>query len=213
MTVNDGNGGTGTETFSLNSVIDGALPNNFVPFSGTGALSFVEPAQRFEVYDSAPTNDLDLSKSYQAIIETDHGNIVIDLFPDKAPLAVNNFVKLAQDGYYDGLTFHRVINDFVAQGGDPLGTGTGGPGYQFADEFDSSLTFDGAGVLAMANSGANTNGSQFFITYSSQTHLNNVHTIFGHVASGQSVVDALARAQSGNGIVPDIMRRVRIEIT
>ncbi len=136
-----------------------------------------------------------------AIMNTSKGAIVLELYYQKAPLTVSNFVGLAEGTldaakgkkFYNGLTFHRVIADFMIQGGDPLGTGTGGPGYKFADEFDSSLKFDGPGVLAMANSGANTNGSQFFITHVATPWLDNKHTIFGRVIEGQDVVNAVAQ--------------------
>jgi cyclophilin family peptidyl-prolyl cis-trans isomerase len=108
---------------------------------------------------------IDPQKTYMAIFKTEKGDFVIELYADKAPKTVNNFVFLARDGFYDDTTFHRVIKGFMAQGGDPTGTGRGGPGYKFADEFHSSLKHDGAGILSMANAGANTNGSQFFITY------------------------------------------------
>jgi len=138
-----------------------------------------------------------------AVFETDKGNFICKLFYDKAPITVGNFVGLAEGkieftdskknekvkkNYYNGLTFHRIIKNFMIQGGDPAGNGTGGPGYQFIDEFDSSLKFDGAGILAMANAGPNTNGSQFFVTVAPTPHLNNKHTIFGKVVSGMDLV-------------------------
>src|SRR3989441_13109924 len=129
-----------------------------------------------------PTGSLDASKQYTARIKTERGDIVVDLFAGKAPLTVENFVNLARAGFYDGTTFHRVIPGFMAQGGDPTGTGRGGPGYQFADEFDSELQFNKPYLLAMANAGPGTNGSQFFITVSPTTHLNFKHTIFGEPA-------------------------------
>ena len=115
------------------------------------------------------------------------GEFVIELYPDKAPITVNNFVFLAREGFYDGTTFHRVLPNFMAQGGDPTGTGAGGPGYRFVNE-DSDLTFDKAGVLAMANAGRDTNGSQFFITFGPQEFLNGGYTIFGQVIEGLDVV-------------------------
>ena len=115
------------------------------------------------------------------------GEFVIQLYPDKAPITVNSFVFLAREGYFDGITFHRVLKDFMAQGGDPTGTGGGGPGYEFVNE-DSDLTFDKAGVVAMANAGRDTNGSQFFITFGPQEYLNGGYTIFGQVTSGMEVV-------------------------
>ena len=126
-----------------------------------------------------------------ATIETDHGAIRIELFEEKVPNTVANFEKLAADGFYDGLNFHRVIPDFMIQGGCPNGTGTGGPGYQFDDEFDSSLKHDGPGVLSMANSGPNTNGSQFFITHVETPWLDGKHSVFGRVIDGQSIVDSV----------------------
>ena len=137
---------------------------------------------------------IDTSKQYLATFQmANGGEFVVQLFDDQAPKTVNNFVFLARDGFYDGTTFHRVLDGFMAQGGDPTGTGMGGPGYQFEDEFSPELTFDRAGLLAMANSGPNTNGSQFFITYGPTPHLNNLHTIFGEVIEGMDVVSAITR--------------------
>ncbi len=138
-----------------------------------------------------PAGDLDLHKTYTARFKTERGEIVVELYADRAPLTVENFVNLARAGFYDGTTFHRVIAGFMAQGGDPTGTGTGGPGYQFGDEFHPSLRHDGPGVLSMANAGAGTNGSQFFITHSATPHLDNKHSVFGRVTSGMDVVRAL----------------------
>ncbi len=131
-----------------------------------------------------------------ATIDTNHGAIVIELFPQEAPKTVNNFVTLSRDGFYDGVIFHRVIPNFMIQGGDPTGTGTGGPGYTFEDEFDPSLRFDKAGLLAMANAGPGTNGSQFFITTVPTPHLNDKHTIFGRVTQGQDVVEAISKVRT-----------------
>ena len=138
-----------------------------------------------------------------AIFETDRGTIRIELFADKTPKTVANFEKLVSDGFYDGLTFHRVLPDFMVQGGCPQGTGTGGPGYTFEDEFDADLRHDGPGVLSMANSGLNTNGSQFFITHVPTPWLDDKHSVFGRVLEGQDVVDA---AQQG-----DVMKSVKVE--
>ena len=138
-----------------------------------------------------PSGDLDLHKSYTARFKTERGDIVVELYADRAPLTVENFVNLARAGFYDGTTFHRVIKGFMAQGGDPTGTGTGGPGYQFGDEFHPSLRHDGPGVLSMANAGAGTNGSQFFITHSATPHLDNKHSVFGRVTEGMDVVSSL----------------------
>lgn len=128
-----------------------------------------------------------------ATIQTDKGDIRIELFPDEAPYTVANFVNLAQRGYYDGLTFHRVIANFMIQGGDPTGTGSGGPGYKFKDEFSPKLKHDGPGILSMANAGPGTNGSQFFITHKDTSWLDNKHSIFGKVIEGQSVVDSITQ--------------------
>ena len=129
----------------------------------------------------------------RATIHTNKGSIELDLHPDKTPVTVANFVNLAKRGYYEGVTFHRVIANFMIQGGDPTGTGAGGPGYRFEDEFDASLRHDGPGVLSMANAGPGTNGSQFFITHGATPHLDDHHTVFGRVTSGQDVVDAIAQ--------------------
>ncbi|MFQ5408862.1 MAG: peptidylprolyl isomerase [Anaerolineales bacterium] len=142
-------------------------------------------------WDAPPPMTIDTSKSYTATLTTDAGDIVVELFDDLAPVTVNNFVFLANQGFYDNTTFHRVISGFMAQGGDPTATGAGGPGYRFEDELDTGLEFDRAGLLAMANSGPNTNGSQFFITYAPTPHLNGLHTIFGEVTEGLDVALAL----------------------
>jgi len=142
-------------------------------------------------YDSAPPMLIDKTKKYSAVVKmAKGGEFTIELYPDKAPLAVNSFVFLARQGYFDGVTFHRVLEGFMAQGGDPTGTGSGGPGYKFANE-DSDLTFDKAGVVAMANAGRDTNGSQFFITFAPVPRLNGGYTIFGQVTSGMDVVNSI----------------------
>ena len=123
----------------------------------------------------------------------DGGKIVCELYPDKAPQSVRNMISLANKGFYDGLIFHRVINDFMIQGGDPTGTGMGGPGYSFEDEFSPDLRHDGPGVLSMANAGPGTNGSQFFITHVATPHLDGRHTVFGKVLKGQDVVNSIVR--------------------
>lgn len=130
-------------------------------------------------------------KGLKAIFETSRGNITIDLTPDKTPITVANFVNLAERGYYDGLVFHRVIPDFMVQGGDPEGRGYGGPGYTFNDEIDASLKHDRSGVLSMANAGPGTNGSQFFITHVATPWLDGKHAVFGFVTEGQDIVDAI----------------------
>jgi len=148
------------------------------------------PAQRDGMYSSPPSMVIDPEKIYRATIVTEKGEIVIELFADKAPQTVNNFVFLAREGFYDNTTFHRVIPGFMAQGGDPTGTGSGGPGYRFADELDASLRHDGPGILSMANSGSNTNGSQFFITYVATPWLDDHHAVFGRVIQGMDVLDS-----------------------
>ena len=141
-------------------------------------------------------------------MQTNHGSIEIELFDDAAPKTVQNFVKLAKDGFYDGVIFHRVIQDFMIQGGDPTGTGSGGPGYQFEDEFNDHKVVRGA--LAMANAGPNTNGSQFFIvTTGAAPWLDGKHTVFGQVTSGMDVVDAIEGVETGPGDKP--RDEVRIE--
>jgi cyclophilin family peptidyl-prolyl cis-trans isomerase len=129
----------------------------------------------------------------KARFETNKGSFTIKLFGEKAPKAVSNFIFLSKEGFYNDLIFHRVIADFMIQGGDPQGNGTGGPGYDFEDEFEGSLTFSKPGILAMANSGPDSNGSQFFITVAPTPHLNNKHTIFGEVIEGYGVIEAISK--------------------
>ena len=139
---------------------------------------------------------IDTTKEYTATIETAKGDLVLELFAADVPVTVNNLVFLAREGFYDNTTFHRIIPDFMAQGGDPTGTGTGGPGYKFADEFTKRT--HGTGTLSMANAGPGTNGSQFFITYAPQPHLNNHHSVFGQLLKGMDVLKSL---QNGDAIV------------
>ena len=134
---------------------------------------------------------IDPKKNYTATMETSKGTIEIELFAKDAPKTVNNFVFLAREGFYDGVTFHRVIPNFMIQGGDPTGSGRGGPGYKFEDEVRTNPNKHGTGSLSMANAGPNTNGSQFFITHSPQPHLDGKHTVFGKVTSGMDVVNAI----------------------
>ena len=142
-------------------------------------------------YTSPPAMGIDPQKNYTATIQTDNGDIVLQLFADKTPNTVNNFVFLAREGFYDGVIFHRVIENFMVQGGDPTGTGRGGPGYSFADEFHPELGHDGPGILSMANAGPNTNGSQFFITHVATPHLDGKHSVFGRVTGGLDVLMAI----------------------
>lgn len=142
-------------------------------------------------YSSPPELQIDPSKKYTAILDTDKGEIKIELFADKTPKTVNNFVFLAKDGFYDNTIFHRVIADFMVQGGDPTGTGTGGPGYRFEDEFHPELTHSKRGVLSMANAGPGTNGSQFFITHIATPWLDNKHSVFGQLVDGEDTFAAI----------------------
>lgn len=139
-------------------------------------------------WTKSPEFQLDLKKKYTATFKTDNGDIVVWLFADRVPQTVNNFVFLARQGFYDNTFFHRVIKDFMVQGGDPTGTGRGGPGYSFRDEFDPKLKHDKPGMLSMANAGPNTNGSQFFITHVPTPWLDGKHAIFGQVVTGMDVV-------------------------
>jgi peptidylprolyl isomerase len=162
---------------------------------GTPAAPTPQPSVPGSImqWTSAPPMAIDTSKQYFATIKmAKGGEIVIQLFPLKAPITVNSFVFLARQGFFKGVTFHRVLDGFMAQGGDPLGTGAGGPGYQFVNEA-SDLKFDKAGVVAMANAGPDTNGSQFFITFGPQPQLDGGYTIFGQVTSGMDVVNGLTR--------------------
>jgi peptidyl-prolyl cis-trans isomerase B (cyclophilin B) len=155
-------------------------------------------------WNSPPAMQIDPKKSYRVVIETTRGSIELELYAQYAPKTVNNFVFLAQQGFYDGVTFHRVISNFMIQGGDPTGSGRGGPGYRFEDEFQGNPLRHETGVISMANAGPNTNGSQFFITHSPQPHLDGRHTVFGKVTKGQSTVDAIRQG--------DAMTRVTISV-
>jgi peptidyl-prolyl cis-trans isomerase B (cyclophilin B) len=158
-------------------------------------------SQSPKTYSAPPSMTIDTSKQYTATIETEKGNLVLELFASDVPMTVNNFMSLAREGFYDGLTFHRVVPGFVVQGGCPIGDGTGGPGYQFDDEITEHTHV--AGALSMANSGPNTNGSQFFITYTPQHHLDGHHSVFGQLVEG---MDVLERIEQG-----DVMIRITIE--
>jgi peptidyl-prolyl cis-trans isomerase B (cyclophilin B) len=143
-------------------------------------------------YHGAPDMVIDPSKKYTARFETTRGTFDVELFTADAPVTVNNFVFLARDGFYDGISFHRVISNFMIQGGDPTGTGRGGPGYKWDDEKGALKLKHGTGTLSMANAGKNTNGSQFFITHAPQPHLDGMHAVFGQVTGdGQSVINAI----------------------
>ena len=151
-------------------------------------------------YAAPPPLTIDPDAKYTATFKTAKGDVVVELFAKQVPNTVNNFVFLAREGFYDGTTFHRVIADFMAQGGDPQGTGRGGPGYQFADEFDASLRHDKPGILSMANSGPNTNGSQFFLTHVPTPHLDGKHSVFGRTVDGIDVLLSLTAGDALNTI-------------
>ncbi len=149
-------------------------------------------------YSAPPSMTIDATKQYIATIETEKGKLVLELFAGDVPLTVNNFVFLARDGFYNGTIFHRVIPEFMVQGGDPTGTGRGGPGYRFTDEFTKHI--HNAGTLSMANAGPDTNGSQFFITYAPQPHLNGKHSVFGQLVSGMDVLETIVNGDILTGI-------------
>ena len=192
------------------------------PPAGYRTLAPLSP-ERLTTF-SAAQQVIDPAKSYRAILKTSRGDVVVDLNAKAAPKTVNNFVFLALNRFYDGTRFHRVIDGFMAQGGDPQSAdprlqalwGTGGPGYRFGDETDSGLSFDRPGLLAMANAGPGTNGSQFFITYAPTPFLNGRHTIFGTVVSGQAALNALTRNYDNSGMIPgagaDLLQTVEIQV-
>lgn len=153
---------------------------------------------------------LEPGKRYMAVLETTRGRMVAELYADQTPVTVNSFVWLARHHYYDGIVFHRVIEGFMAQTGDPTGTGRGGPGYQFQDEFRPGLRHRGKGVLSMANAGPGTNGSQIFITFAPAPHLDDRHTVFGKIVEGTEVLDAIKRIEPGRAGTPDRIERLYI---
>ena len=166
------------------------------------------------VYDRPPEMALDPDKDYRANLHTEKGTVRIRLFAEEAPETVNNFVFLAREGYFDGTTFHRVIEGFMAQGGDPTGTGAGGPGYSIPDEFHPSLRHDRPGMLSMANRGPNTGGSQFFITHVATPWLDDRHAVFGEVVEGMEVVNAIRERDPQQDPEPgDRIERIEIEET
>lgn len=164
-------------------------------------------------YPAAPAMTIDPKKTYKATFETSHGTFQVDLFADRAPATVNNFVFLARDGFYEGIIFHRVINGFMIQGGDPTGTGRGDAGYKWPDERGALNVKHEVGSLSMANAGPNTNGSQFFITHTATSHLNGKHAVFGKVSAGQDVVEAIGQVDADRNdrpIKPVEIRKVLI---
>ena len=185
-------------------VADPAIPEGYsaVPYLSD------EPVREFEAAEEV----LEPNTDYRAILETSAGTVTIDLFEDRAPQTVNNFVFLARNHFYDGVLFHRVLEDFMAQTGDPTGTGMGGPGYEFDNEISPDLSHDEAGVVSMANAGPDTNGSQFFITFQATPWLDGGYSIFGEVVEGLDVLDALQRIdpQNPSDVAPDTLERVTI---
>lgn len=151
-------------------------------------------------YNAPPAMSIDDSKNYTVTFQTSRGDIICDLFAKDAPITVNNFVFLAREGFYNGTKFHRVIEDFMVQGGDPTGTGRGGPGYRFQDEVGAAKPRHQRGSLSMANAGPNTNGSQFFITHVVTDWLDGKHTVFGQVRQGQDIVDAIQQGDVLNSV-------------
>lgn len=165
-------------------------------------------------WNKAPDMVIDPKKKYTATFKTDKGDIVVKLFADLVPKTVNNFVFLAREGFYDNTIFHRVLNDFMAQGGDPTGTGMGGPGYKFADEFHTTLRHNKPGLLSMANAGAGTNGSQFFLTHVPTPWLDNKHSIFGEIISGMDVLLSIPERDPRNTRAPAVkLQTVEIQET
>ncbi len=163
-------------------------------------------------FTAVPPMQIDVKKKYEVLVKmAKGGEFTIHLYPEKAPVTVNSFIFLVRQGFYDGVTFHRVLEGFVAQGGDPTGTGAGGPGYEFINE-DSDLKYDKAGVVAMANAGRDTNGSQFFITYAPLPRLNGGYTIFGQVSEGMDVVNAITRRDPSQNpkFIGDVIEKMTV---
>jgi len=185
-------------------VADGVhYPSQQWGLSYQGLDAFVQLiAMKQRQFTEPPPTVIEEGKQYQATIQTEKGDIVVELFADQTPVTVNSFVYLAEQGWYDDTTFHRVVPGFVAQAGDPSATGIGWPGYRCSDELNPDLTFDGPGVLGMANSGPDTNGSQFFITLAAQPNLDGRHTVFGRVIEGMDVVESLT-ARDPQTVTPD----------
>lgn len=180
--------------------------------SGGRPLAEIPPAQRADRFNTPPAMQLEPGEDYLARISTDKGDILVDLFEDQTPNTVNNFVVLASLGFYDNTTFHRVIEDFMAQGGDPTASGSGGPGYSFADEFVAELKHDTPGTLSMANAGPNTNGSQFFITFAETPWLDGRHTVFGKVVEGLEVLQGVSLRDPNTATAPgDTIKSITIE--
>ncbi len=199
-----------TKILSILTGVVFGLPALFAVSCG-GSEPESQPAQQLKTYDSPPSMVIDTSKQYTAIIETEKGDMVLELFAKDVPVTVNNFVFLAREGFYNGSPFHRVLPGFMAQGGDPTGTGRGGPGYRFEDEFTHHK--HGVGTLSMANAGPGTNGSQFFITFTPQPGLDGKHSVFGQIIEGMDVLQNLTpRDPSQNpSFEGDKIIKIRIE--
>lgn len=198
-----------TPAIAINGLYSPDLPTNAFTLNAIVELELLRPQQ----FAAAPQQILRADGTYQAVLQLESGEVRIDLFADAAPVAVNNFAFLACNGWYDDTTFHRVLPGFVAQGGDPTGTGFGGPGYQFPNETRADITFDRPGLLAYANSGPGTNGSQFFITYDAVPGLNGDFTIFGEVVAGYDLVQAITpRDPQVDPLAPAGDRLLRVDI-
>lgn len=203
------------EEGATEAVPEEAAATEAAPEEAANAAATVDPAVagREGMYSAAPELTIDPSIYYYATIKTERGDIKVQLFADRAPATVNNFVFLAREGFYDNTTFHRVLADFMAQAGDPTGTGMGGPGYSFADEIWPGGSFDRRGLLAMANAGPNTNGSQFFITTVPTPWLDNKHTVFGRVVKGMDVVSLIEKVKTDRTDKPvDDVKIVNIDV-
>ena len=184
-------------------VFSDTVPADFVPFAGEGALATVTPAARNDVYSAAPPTTIDPARTYAAVLNTTIGPVRVALFVDEAPVAVNNFVTLARDGFYDGLTFYRVFPTDRVEAGDPLADGTGGPGYTFDDEINPEQLFDRPGLFAMDNDGPNSNGSRFFITLRPNEGFDGDHTIFGELAGPIATLEDIPDPSSGLEVAID----------
>lgn len=203
----------GTPSVILDGQMLPQVPTEFELWDGyvKAQIAMAELAEN--QFEAAPPMTIDPDKNYIATIEMENGEeIVIELYPQSAPQTVNNFVFLANEGWYDGVTFHRVIPGFMAQTGDPTGLGIGDPGYSIPDEFDEALTHDGPGIVSMANSGPNTGGSQFFITFVPTPHLDGLHAIFGRVIEGMDAVENISPRNPEDPTAPDGDKIVTITI-
>jgi cyclophilin family peptidyl-prolyl cis-trans isomerase len=201
-----------TEIPATEESIVEVIPQTEAPQPTAVAPADTSAQSDIKQYDAPPAMMIDVEKKYFATFEMEKGGeFIIELYPDKAPITVNSFVFLAREGFFDGVTFHRVLEGFMAQGGDPTGTGGGGPGYRFVNE-DSDLKFDKEGVVAMANAGRDTNGSQFFITFAPAEFLNGGYTIFGQVIEGMDVVNGITRRdpQMNPNFTGDVITKITI---